>query len=414
MLELVVVLCSSTVAAGMFLQVNKNTMLPAAIAAVVSGIAVFWLGQKLIPAGACFAVGVLCAAALIVLREKRPLIDGFLVFCIGGCQFGLWTTFLNGLKTVREGDIVLFLYGLFYLLHIPAMLLTFDGFYLPKNWRIKAKRMQYFLIPALSLEMFLLIGAVSALPFFSVADAVIKIFLTTAVFWVNMAVMVLLVAYGQKQEESTEGANYHNDMNTFINVVRSQRHDYNLHVQTVASLIAQQKWEECRGYVNALVQDTNQMNAVLPVKDPAVAALIYNYRILAAQNGITLLLDIRDDMAEVVTNAYETNKIIGNLLQNALDELTQQSEPGKIELSIFKRGEHCLVRVSNNVVNKEAFTGRQDEIFRQGFTTKEGHDGVGLSSIQTLARSKGGDVTARLEEDTVYFVASIPMRLTLE
>ncbi len=413
MLELVVVLCLSTAAAGVFLQINRKTMLPAVIAAAVSGIAVFCLGQQVLPAGACFAAGVLCAAAYAVLREKRPLLDGFLVFCIGGCQFGLWTTFQNGLKPVCEGDIVLFLYCVFYLLHIPAVLLTFDGFYLPKDWQVKAKRMRHW-IPALSLEAFLLIGAVSALPFFHIADAVAKILLTTAAFWANLAVMALLVVCGQKQEERTEEHNYHNDMNTFINVVRSQRHDYNLHVQTVASLIAQQKWEECRGYVNALVQDTNQMNAVLPVKDPAVAALIYNFRILAAQSGISLILDIRDDMADVVTSAYETNKIIGNLLQNALDELSQQSGPGTIELSIFKRGEYCLIRVSNKVRNQDAFMDRQDEIFRQGFTTKQGHDGVGLSSIQALIRSKGGDVTARLEEDIVYFVVSIPMRLTLE
>lgn len=77
-------------------------------------------------------------------------------------------------------------------------------------------------------------------------------------------------------------------------------------LQTVASLIAQQKWDECRGYVNALVQDTSQMNDVLPVKDPAVAGLIHNYRLLAEQSGHTLSLDIRNDMSEVVTSADVT------------------------------------------------------------------------------------------------------------
>ncbi len=198
--------------------------------------------------------------------------------------------------------------------------------------------------------------------------------------------MTLLVVCGQKQERGAAEDHYCADMNTFMDVVRSQRHDYNLHVQTVARLIAQQKWDECRSYVGALVQDTKQMNAVLPVKDPAVAALIHNYRILAAQNSIPLVIDIRNDMAGVVTSAYETNKIIGNLLQNALDELLQQPEPEEIVLSIFKRGEYCLVRVSNRVTNPESLTGKQDEIFRQGFTTKQGHDGVGLSSIRSLAR----------------------------
>ena len=414
MLELSVALCLSTVTAALFLQVNKKTMLPAAVAAAVVGLALFAFGRRVLPTGVCFGAGVLCAAAIVSLLEKRSFLDGLLVFCVGGCQFGLWTTFQSGLQTVPEGDIVHFLYSVFYLLHIPAMLLTFEGLTLPKDWQTKARRLQRFWIPAIGVGLLALLVAVSILPFYGTVDAVVKILLTTAAFWAALTVMALLAAYGQKQEQNTAQTNYHNDMNTFINVVRSQRHDYNLHVQTVASLIAQEKWEECRAYVNALVQDTNQMNAVLPVKDPAVAALIYNFRLLAAQSGITLLLDIRDDMGEVVTSAYETNKIIGNLLQNALDELSRHSDPGAIELSIFKRGENCLVRVANKVTDREAFTGTQGEIFRQGFTTKQGHDGVGLSSIRTLAQSKGGDVTARLEGDTVYFVAAIPMRLTLE
>ena len=69
--------------------------------------------------------------------------------------------------------------------------------------------------------------------------------------------------------------------------------------------------------------------------------------------------------------------------------------------------------MSNRVQDTVAFAQRQEEIFRQGFTTKQGHDGVGLSSIRTIARQAGGDVTVWLEGDTVHFVASIPMRLTI-
>ena len=166
-----------------------------------------------------------------------------------------------------------------------------------------------------------------------------------------------------------------------------------------------------KGYVACLVQDTNQMNDVLPVKDPAVGSLIHNYRLLAQQSGHVLLLDIRDDLSGVVTGAYETNKIIGNLLQNALDELSGQEGTGWMELSIFKRGGNCLIRVSNPTRVPEEFDRYKEAMFRQGFSTKHGHDGVGLSSIRALAQQHGGDVTAWREGNTVHFVASIPMQL---
>ena len=122
-------------------------------------------------------------------------------------------------------------------------------------------------------------------------------------------------------------------------------------------------------------------------------------------------MDIRDDLTRIATNTYETNKILGNLLQNALDELERCPElpRRRIDLDIFKRGEHCLIRVSNQVPDPEAFARRQETIFHQGYTTKQGHDGVGLSSIRALARQAGGDVSVWLEQNTAHFIASIPM-----
>ena len=413
MLELIITLCLSTISAGAFLRVHTRTMLPAAVAAPALGVVAFLFGRSLLPLWACFAIGMTVPAIWFPLREKRFFTDGLLTFCIGGCSFGCWTVFRNVLGPAARDGIVLYLYSIFYLLHIPAILLSFTGFRLSKDWQRNAKARQNILIPAVCVLAMLLTGAVMLLPEAPLWQGILRIILVTAVFWMSLSISALLLMHAGKEAKSTAQETYHSEMNTFMNVVRSQRHDYNLHVQTVASLIAQQKWDECRSYVNAIVQDTNSMNEVLPVKDPAVAALIHNYRVLAAQNGIDLVLDIRDNMADVVTDAYETNKIVGNLLQNALDEVTQHPTPGKIELGIFKRGEYCMVRVTNEVEDGTAFAARLNDIFRQGFTTKQGHDGVGLSSIRSLAKRIGGDVTAWAEGNTVHFVASIPIRLNI-
>lgn len=413
MLELLTTLCLSAFSAGIFLRIKWNTMLPAVGIGMLAESAAFLLGRDAIPLWGCFALGLLCTAVFMTVRETRPFVDGFLAFCIGGCQLGLWTTFRSGFNAGAEGSMVLFVYCLFFALHIPAVLLNYKNYRLPRGWQVKTGGMHNMWVPILGAGMLILVGMDTVFPADGIFQSVIRILLSTAIFWLSLSVMVLLVMWGQKREQSTAEGAYHSDVNALMNMVRSQRHDYNLHVQTVASLIAQQKWDECRGYVNALVQDTSQMNDVLPVKDPAVAGLIHNYRLLAEQSGHTLSLDIWNDMSEVVTSAYETNKIIGNLLQNALDELSHHRQPGKIDLAVFKRWEYCLVCVSNRVQNAAAFSQRQEEIFHQGFTTKQGHDGVGLSSIRTIARQAGGDVTVWLEGDTVHFVASIPMRLAM-
>lgn len=414
MLALSVTLIIAALSAGLFLRAKSKTVLIVSAAALIVGNALYLLIGGAVPAVVCFLAGALCASVAFLLLEKRGVIDALLFLLAGVCQYGLWTVFREGLSPVVSDSVALFLYALLYMAHVPALLLSFERLRMPEDWRVKTKGLYKRLVPVVGCMTAVMLALVWFVGFQNTFAAIARILISASVFWSGMLFMTILVTIGHGREKTMAQTAYHDDMNTFMNVVRSQRHDYNLHVQTVASLIAQEKWDECREYVNALVKDTSEMNAVLPVKDPAVAALIHNYRILAAQEGITLETDIRDDMADVVTTAYETNKLIGNLLQNALDELVQRGGGGTIELAIFKRGEYCMVRVSNKVEDPAAFEKKQTEIFRQGFTTKRGHDGVGLSSIKALASSKGGDVTCWLEGDVVHFTASIPLKLIAE
>ncbi len=63
--------------------------------------------------------------------------------------------------------------------------------------------------------------------------------------------------------------------------------------------------------------------------------------------GIELHLDIQNDLSTVVTSVYETNKVIGNLLQNAIDEVRIHSDRSfGIYLYIIKRGEYCSSKIT--------------------------------------------------------------------
>ena len=413
MLALSITLIMAAAAAGLFLRAKPKTVIITILASPIVGDALHLITGGAVPAVVCFSAGALVSAALFLILEKRGIVDAVLFLCIEACVYALWSVFREGLAPSVNEELVLFIYCLIYIVHVPAMLLSFEALRLPDDWPAKTKGAYRIFVPLTGAAAALMLAAVMFLDFSGIFMAAARILVSALIFWGGVVIMTLLVSVGHGREHTMAQDAYHDDMNTFMNVVRSQRHDYNLHVQTVASLIAQEKWDECREYVNALVHDTREMNAVLPVKDPAVAALIHNYRVLAFRNGVTLTTDIRDDMTNVVTSAYETNKIIGNLLQNALDELASREGAGNIDLMIFKRGEYVLVRVSNPVADPEAFKKKQDELFRQGFTTKRGHDGVGLSSIKALAESKGGGVTCWLEDDTVRFTASIPVRLVL-
>ncbi len=82
-------------------------------------------------------------------------------------------------------------------------------------------------------------------------------------YWSAMLLLILINAYKRERIAVLVEQQYRGEMQSFLNVIRSQRHDYNFHVQTIAGLIRENKLEECRKYVTALEEDFSKMNAVL-------------------------------------------------------------------------------------------------------------------------------------------------------
>lgn len=139
---------------------------------------------------------------------------------------------------------------------------------------------------------------------------------------------------------------------------------------------------------------------------------VNNFRMISARDGIELHIDFKNDMSNIATNVYETNKIISNLLQNAIDETkTHTDKSYGIWLYILKRGEFCVIHVANKLKNDIVEGELMKDVYKQGYTTKDGHSGIGLSSIYTLSLRYRGIVYTRLEGDIVHFIAKIPFNI---
>lgn len=272
---------------------------------------------------------------------------------------------------------------------------------------LKLRRVYMYLLPAFVCLLFC--GAWLVRMQASLYDAIPRMAVEGVIYWLAVAVLILMPAYKSKQSAVSAEQQYRGEMQSFMNVIRSQRHDYNFHVQTIAGLIRQGKIDDCLKYVNALEEDAAIMNAILPVKDPAISAMIHNFQIMAVREGIRLNIDIRYDLSQITTNVYETNKIISNLLQNAIDEtVTHEDKSYGIWLTILKRGEYCVIRVSNAIL-KTPSKEELGALYRQGYTTKKGHDGVGLSSLKTLLSKVHGTIYTETEDNVIRFVARVPI-----
>lgn len=360
-------------------------------------------------------IGIFMLAALTVrfvlkIRWDEALLSGLLAlgaFAVLIDPRFLYETSGRGLNGVAPwlglGCVTLFV----------AMLFILYKYFPEKDWQsafkkkeeqgLKLRRVYMYILPAFVCLILWIAAAVF------VQKHLYLVILECVLYWLTVIVLILMPAYAQKQTAVSAEQQYRGEMQSFMNVIRSQRHDYNFHVQTIAGLIRQGKIDDCLKYVNALEEDAAIMNTILPVKDPAIAALIHNFQIMAVREGIRLNIDIRYDLSQIATNVYETNKIISNLLQNAIDEtVTHEDKSYGIHLTIIKRGEFCVIRVANAILKAP---GKEElgNLYRQGYTTKQGHDGVGLSSLKTLVTKYHGTIYTETEDNVIRFVARVPI-----
>lgn len=244
---------------------------------------------------------------------------------------------------------------------------------------------------------------------------IVSAFILSAVLFMIYSLLLCLqreISLRITAEELNDAMNqWQQESRDYMNTIRSQRHDFNLHLHAISGLINSEEYEKCSEYVQKLVSDANAVNDIMPVSDAVVGSMLYNMREEARRHGSDIIYHITYDMEDILCNGFECNKIIGNLLQNSIDALTSQEDKDYgIRLKIFKRRGNTVITTENR------FTGNPDKIarvFDPGYSTKKGHDGIGLSMVLRTVERYGGRVYPEFEEDKIRFVVNIPNKVNL-
>ena len=117
-------------------------------------------------------------------------------------------------------------------------------------------------------------------------------------------------------------------------------------------------------------------------------------------------------MSDTLCSGFELNKIIGNLLQNAIDAaVTEEDKTYGIHMALFRRRGNTVITVENRFVGDRSQIQRAFEV---GYSTKKHHEGFGLIMVQRTLKLHGGRIYPEFEGDRLRFVVNIPNRIRLE
>ena len=206
---------------------------------------------------------------------------------------------------------------------------------------------------------------------------------------------------------------YIQNVDLMFATIRSQRHDFLNHVQTMYALLSKGKKEDQMRYMEELIEEINEVNDIIRIGQPAIAALIQSKIALAMRTKVSFTYEFSGlDGLSLGVKSVDLVKIIGNLIDNAFDEVNKfPIEEREVWVHGWRESNHVLISVKNPVdpaFDIEDYT----KMFSIGYSTKRDgeHQGLGLSVVKERVEYYRGTIEVNVEDGFICFQLSIPMQ----
>lgn len=194
--------------------------------------------------------------------------------------------------------------------------------------------------------------------------------------------------------------------------IRAQRHDFLNQVQTIHTMAAMGKTEDLKRFTRELLEDIQEINDIIRIGNPAVASLVQAKVASALDKKIDFEYEVDDlQCLELGVRSVDIVKIIGNLVDNAFDEVADLPESRRyVHLAVFRADGTLHIKTENPGRCPE-----DDEIrrwFEPGYSSRleDGHYGLGLAIAKECTERYKGTIEAsyRPEEGIIVHV-KIPL-----
>lgn len=363
------------------------------------------------------AVMVLIWSLARAFSKKRQPEEIFLSACIALCALLHYRIFLSLLACTKEQALHCIGLAVYAALTggLLAVFLIFKVTFFKEGWVTNffmpeekaVRQIRYFVF------LFLPILGVLAMLALSAGVAEGNLYLNLLLFFISVTTLAfsfilvkLLVEYCIACDTNIKNLQYQQSLEAFMKVIRSQRHDFNVHLHAIKGLIDTDNFTECRKYIATMVKDSSDVNEVLPVHNPIISAMLHAFRENAESAGIHIEFDIHYNMKDLAVSAYDLNRILGNLIQNAMDEIKRnKSDNYGIHLHIGKSDNMTMIDISNRF---DVLSHNFNNLFSDKYTTKRRHEGIGLNTILCITESYGGMVYPEVDGDIIHFIVRLP------
>ena len=194
-----------------------------------------------------------------------------------------------------------------------------------------------------------------------------------------------------KQKAMQDLQDYTRNLEAMYNSLRSFKHDYVNILLSLSGYIEEGDLDRLKDFFESKIFPTknlitgedyklNQLSniSVLEIKSLLSAKMIY-----AHESGIDVTIDIPDKVESFLIDTVDLARILGIFLDNAI-ESTLETEQPQIGLNIIQNKTGVSIIISNRFRDSSVML---HKLKQKGFSTKIGHQGIGLGNAQKIISS---------------------------
>ena len=201
------------------------------------------------------------------------------------------------------------------------------------------------------------------------------------------------------------------------NEIRKFKHDFNNIILGLDGYINNDDFdkEKLKKYFNSTIMNFNnniELNDIViaklnSIKVSSLKSLITNKVLVAQNNNIDVDINIEGEIHDFYTDEMQLSRILGILLDNAIEASLEVPDDKKIEMNIIQIDKTTDIQISNTFNN----TGTPISDFnKEGFSTKGTNRGLGLSSAHEIANKLNMLLNTEIDGNTFIQNLSIEGR----
>lgn len=249
----------------------------------------------------------------------------------------------------------------------------------------------------------------NSLKFYAIIFVSVIVFLSLVILLLS-AFALREMKYKRKLQEIEAYYEYTLRIESINNEMRKFRHDYVNILTTLSDYIREDDMPGLRKYFNEnivpmkdkLKTRSIKMNGIEKLKVREIKGLITTKIIQAQEKRIPISIEVPDEIDRIDMNTVELSRIIGIIVDNAIEASENLEEP-LINIAFIDNDESVTFIVMNKCSDDIP---KIHELFEQGFSTKGDNRGLGLSTLKELTDSNENVLLDTVIENG-YFVQKV-------